>query len=111
MLAGFEGRTFAFRAARPGRLDDVQIGFFASTPPTVGYVYARVLVAPNDAWPRTLFDRLAEPRSARMGEWIWWDLKCGATLRLQKVEALDGGSGESYILEIRHTLKPVGEQP
>ena len=111
MIAGFEGRTFAFRAARPGRVDDVQVGFFDSTPPTVAYIHAQVLVAPDDSWPRTLFDRLGNPKNARMGEWIWWDMTCEMTLRLTKVDALDGGTAQSYTLEVRRTLKPAGEAP
>jgi len=111
MVPGFEGRTYGFRAARPGRIDDVQIGFFESTPPVVGYIHASILVAPSDAWPRTLFDRLGAPKSARISEWIWWDMSCETTLRLSKVDALDGGSGQSYSLDVRHTLKPAGEEP
>src|SRR6185369_17580281 len=104
---GFEGRIFGFRAARPGRVDDVQLGFTPGDAPVVGYIYARILVAENDAWPRTLFDRLGSPKNARIGEWIWWDMSCGTTLRLTQIEALGGGSGLSYNLEVRHTLKPA----
>ena len=105
-IEGFEDRTFGFRAARPGRIDDVQVGFSEGTP-AVMHIHAQVLVAESDAWPRTLFDRLGNPKNARLGEWIWWDLSCGATLRLTKVEALGEASESSYTLEVRHTLKPA----
>lgn len=107
MIEGFEGRIFGFRAARPGRVDDVQLGFTPGDAPVVGYIYARILVAETDAWPRTLFDRLGSPKNARIGEWIWWDMRCGTTLRLTQIETLGGGSGLSYNLEVRHTLKPA----
>lgn len=107
LIEGFEERSYGFRAARPGRIDDVQVGFSQGTP-VVMQIHAQILVAEDDAWPRTLFDKLGKPQNARIGEWIWWNLSCGATLRLTRVEALGGeASGTSYSLDVRHTLKPL----
>jgi hypothetical protein len=105
-IEGFEERTYGFRAARPGRIDDVQLGF-SEGKPAVMHIHAQILVAETDTWPRTLFDRLGSPKNARIGEWIWWDLRCGATLRLTKIEPLGGGGGIAYTLDVRHTLKPA----
>lgn len=103
-IAGFEQATYAFRAARPGRIDDVELGVGAPPTATVERVHARILVAKEDAWPRVLFDRLGKPKQARVGEWIWYDTTCGVTLRLTRMEALGESRGESYSLDIRRTV-------
>jgi len=106
-IRGYEDRTVAFRAARPGRVDDVELGLSEPPESKVKYVLGRILVAPDDPWPAVLFERLGKPKSAKVGEWVWWDKSCDATLRLVRIEPLGDGDAQPYTLELRHTAKPA----
>ena len=103
-LSAFKESTWAFRARRPGRIDDVQVGFASGAADApLKRLRARILVGAADGWPSSLFDALGSPKRARVGEWIWWDQTCKSTIRLTRVEGLGGGVGQPYLLELMET--------
>jgi len=102
LVAGFEESTFQFRAVRPGRADEVQVGFEPRVKdPRVERLRARIHVSKIDPWPASLFGALGSPRQAIVDEWQWWSPSCGAALHLVKVGQLGSGESEPYILEIK----------
>jgi hypothetical protein len=106
LIPGFEGHTSVFRATGPRRIDNVQVGFGPKS--TVEFVRASVLVTSENAWPKSLFAVIGEPKHARYSEWVWFDQKCGLTLRLVHLEPLGGDDGsQGYTVEIRRTLQPI----
>ncbi len=113
LIEDYRKSTLALRARRPGRFDDIQLGFAAEgEDPPLRYIRARILVAKGDPWPASLMGALGSPKRAKVDEWIWWDRACRATLRLRQVESLGGGEGQPYLLEIRHTSGPsLGTSP
>jgi hypothetical protein len=94
--------TWAFRARRMGRLDDIQLGFAGpSEEAELRYIRVRIIVGPKDSWPASLFAVLGSPKRATVDQWIWAHKECGGYLKLERLQALGGGAGVPYLLEIK----------